>query len=59
MPLASLNLDLTDLWKSYLPLAIALHQKRLDHVATQPARGGPGGPEAFVVGLNAPPGKSM
>ena len=53
MPLASLNIDLADLWKSYLPLALALHQRRERHAARQRAAGTD---EAFVVGLNAPPG---
>ena len=53
MPLATLDIDVADLWKSYLPLALALHKKRQAHAAAQAAAGTD---EAFVVGLNAPPG---
>ena len=53
VPLATLNIDVADLWKSYLPLALALHKKRQAHAAAQAAAGTD---EAFVVGLNAPPG---
>ena len=53
VPLATLDIDVADLWKSYLPLALALHKKRQAHAAAQAAAGTD---EAFVVGLNAPPG---
>ncbi len=54
VPLAGLNIHVTDLFKHYLPLACSLHERYSAFRAAKLAAGGPH--EAFVVGLNAPPG---
>ena len=54
VPLAGLNIHVTDLFKHYLPLACSLHERYTAFRAAKLAAGG--SHEAFVVGLNAPPG---
>ena len=54
VPLAGLNIHVTDLWTHYLPLACSLHERYLGHCKKWAAAGGER--EAFVVGINAPPG---
>ncbi len=54
VPLAGLNIHITDLWKHYLPLACSIHARYEAFLAKRREAGEPR--EAFVVGLNAPPG---
>lgn len=54
VPLAGLNIHVTDLWKHYLPLACSINERYEAFRKSQRDEGKPA--EAFVVGLNAPPG---
>lgn len=59
VPLAGLNIHVTDLWKHYLPLACSIHARYEQFLRSRRERHKPPEafvPEAFVVGLNAPPG---
>ena len=54
MPLAALHIEINDLFKSYIPLAITIQKRVKQHKAARAVHNEPH--EAFVLGINAAPG---